>query len=281
MVTLYCASWIIYSVIRDNTWKWLIYLTDWSFLCVTTYFVCSTLTSLIYWAHHRGKRMDNESGHACTPEEQTSSQRDPYSHTTRVTPESSDSGDGSQQEQYYDSYEDTEQIEASAQAQDIDKSEIPLVVVTVDYCQTWYHKVTWLFYIIAANIAPVVTVVFWSLLYSGGAVHEIDIAFHAMNSVFMLIETCLSSIPVCLFHVVYAELYGIIYVIFTVVYWQSGGTDTNGEDHIYPLLDYGHKPYITALAITVIALVGLPLAQLWNFGMFTLRCHFNRMRSRQ
>lgn len=279
LVTLYCASWIIYSIIVDKTWKWPIYLTNWSFLCVTTYFVCSTLTSLIYWAHHHGKVMNVKSGHAHTAEEQKSSQRDPYSRTTCVTSESSDPLDGLQQEEYYNTYEDTEQMKASAQPPDSDQSDIPLIIETVDYCQTWYHKVSWLFYSIAANIAPVVTVVFWTFLYSGGAVREIDVAFHAMNSVFMLIDTCVSSIPVRIFHVVYAELYGIVYIIFTVVYWQCGGTDINGEDHIYPLLNYGHKPYTTALAITIIALAGLPLAQLWNFGIFSLRCYLYRFRS--
>lgn len=225
--------------------------------------------------------MNSESGQARDPAERISSQREPSHNilSTRVSRESSDSLDGLLHEQYYDACEDTEQIDALGQEQDPVQSESPALTEHVDYCQTWYHKVTWFFYIIAANNSILVTVVYWSLLYSGFRIHEADVAFHLMNSVFMLIETCISSIPVRLFHVVYAELYGVTYLVFSVVYWRSGGTGSSGEHYIYPILNYEDEPYAAAVLIILYGLVGLPAAQLLNFGLFTLRCYLHRLRS--
>lgn len=142
----------------------------------------------------------------------------------------------------------------------------------VECPQSWYFKVTWLLYAIAANNSILITVVFWTLLYNGYGVGELDIAFHLLNSVFMLVETFLSSIPVQLLHVVYAMLYASAYCLFTVLYWFLGGTGEFGERYIYPILDYS-KPGEAVVMIVLYGFVGLPVTQLIHFGLFKLRCY--------
>ena len=140
-------------------------------------------------------------------------------------------------------------------------------------------KLRGFFYIIASNNSFMVTIVYWSFLYNGSKIRESDVAFHLLNSVFMLTETCLSAVPVRLLHVVYAELYGVLYLIFTVVYWRSGATNIIGDNFIYPVLDYENKPYATAVFIIVYALAGLPASQLIIFGLFKLRHYLHSLRS--
>lgn len=205
-------------------------------------------------------------------------------HTT-ARQSTSSSNEDLLEEQFHDTFEDNDWLhtddQAIRQSDDLMShgSHLYACVGNMDYSQTWYHKVSWAFYIIASNNSLNVTVVYWTLLYSGFPVGEADIAFHALNSVFMLTETCLSSIPVRLVHVVYAMLYGALYILFSVVYWLLGGTNGSGDKFIYPVLDYKGAPYAAVVLIVLYGLVGLPVAQLINFGLFRLRWYLQTLRS--
>ena len=185
------------------------------------------------------------------------------------------------EEQYYDACEDTDQIAALERAQNAERENADSSTCTnhAGYSQTLCHRVAWFFYIIASNNSFMVTIVYWSFLCNGCKIGEPDVAFHLLNSVLMLTETCLSAVPVRLLHVVYAELYGGLYFIFTLVYWLSGGTNSGGDNFIYPILDYKDKPSAAAVLVIVYALAGLPVSQLIIFGVFKLRCYLHSLRS--
>jgi len=229
----------------------------------------------VYLVDCHGNGTNFEQGRERTPEESAS----PVRHT--ALGQSRESLEGLLEEQYYDACEDTDQIAALEQAQNPvrENADFSTTVHHADYSQTLCHKVAWFFYIIASNNSFMVTIVYWNFLYNGSKIGEADVSFHLLNSVFMLTETCLSAVPVRLLHVIYAELYGLLYLIFTVVFWRSGGSDANGNNFIYPILDYKDKPYTAAKFIILYALVGLPASQMINFGLFKLRCYLNNLRS--
>lgn len=281
LLALYCLGWIIYSIISDNTWKGLLYLTVWTFICVTSYFICSTSISVTYWIHtYHNLAANHEPVEQQLPEDcrpssigETSSGASYY-----VTPRqsTSDSTESLLEEQYsHDVFEDIDVAPAQLvlPGDHASSCAYPSYASDEDYSQAWYHKVSWVFYAIAANNCLVVTVVYWTLLYTGYHVGGADVTFHLLNSFFMLTETFLSSIPVQLFHVIYAMLYGVLYVLFTVVYWSFGGTNDSGDRFIYPILDYSHKPVAATVLIVLYGLLGLPVAQLIHFGLFKLRCY--------
>ena len=242
---------------------------------MTTYFVCSSVISIVYLVDCRDNGTSCEQGREHTRGERAS----PVRHT--APGQSRESLEGLLEEHYYDACENTDQIAALEQAQNAvrENADSSTCIHHADYSQTLCHKVAWFFYTIASNNSFMVTVVYWSLLYNGFKIGAVDVSFHLLNSVFMLTEACLSAVPVRLLHVVYAELYGVLYLIFTVVYWLSGGTNTNGDNFIYPIVDYEAKPYDAVLLILLYALVGLPASQLINFGLFKLRCYLHSLRS--
>jgi len=230
----------------------------------------------VYLVDCYGNETNFEQGRERAPEERAS----PVRHT--APGQSRESLDGLLEEQYYDACEDTDQIAALERAQNPvrENNDFSTRVHHADYSQTLCHKVAWFFYIVASNNSIMVTIVYWSFLYDGSfKIGEADISFHLLNSVFMLTETCLSAVPVRLLHVVYAELYGLLYLFFTVVYWRSGGTDAEGNHFIYPIVDYKDKPWAAALLVILYALVGLPTSQLINFGLFKLRCYLHSLGS--
>ena len=135
------------------------------------------------------------------------------------------------------------------------------------------QKIFWLLYIISANVGLLITAGYWTILLEDEPIDVNNITKHALNSVFMVMDTFLSSIPVRLFHSAYTLLYIIMYLAFTVVYWQLGGTNNQGQPYIYKLLDYNNFKASTGCLIAFFLLLVQPVLQLMLFGLVKLRDH--------
>jgi len=133
------------------------------------------------------------------------------------------------------------------------------------------QKIFWLLYIISANVGLIITAGYRTVLLEDEPIDANNITKHALNSVFMVIDTFLSSIPVRLFHSLYPLLYIIMYLVFTVVYWQLGGTNIQGQTYIYRLLDYNNFEASTGCLIGFFLLLVQPVLQLILFGLVKLR----------
>ena len=134
----------------------------------------------------------------------------------------------------------------------------------------WYHQALWVIYNIAAVAAIAVTSVYWVLLFSN-KLTAVSVVVHAVNSIVMVGDTMLSSVPVRLFHVIYPMLYLIAYLVFTLIYWAVGGTSSFGNPYIYPMTDYTGRPVFSAVSQLCLFFIGLPLCQCLLFGFYQLR----------
>ena len=135
----------------------------------------------------------------------------------------------------------------------------------------WEHKLLWLLHILAATGGLFVTAGYWTILVDGDVIDANNITKHALNSVFMVIDTAISSMPVHLVHWPYALLYFAVYLIFTVIYWQAGATNLRGDPFIYGALNYNDfQPTIGGLLV-VFLLIVLPFLHLVLFGITKLR----------
>ena len=136
----------------------------------------------------------------------------------------------------------------------------------------WFHEALWVIYNIAAVAALLVTFTFWSLLFRlVNNLRALTVVVHGVNSVLMVGDTMLSSIPVRLFHVIYPMFYSIIYIVFTVIYWAVGGTSYFDKPYIYPQTDYTGRPVLSAVSQICLFFVGLPLCQSVLFSFYMLR----------
>ena len=139
-----------------------------------------------------------------------------------------------------------------------------------------HQKLFWFTHVIAATAGLLITAGYWSVLAGDDPVDANNITKHALNSVFMVIDTSLSAIPVRLLHSLYVLLYILIYLVFTFIYWLLGGTDNQGNTYIYKGLDYDNfEPIIVGL-MAVSLLVVLPVLHLILFGITKLRDHLYR-----
>ena len=49
--------------------------------------------------------------------------------------------------------------------------------------------------------------------------------------------------------------YLVTYLLFSIVYWLSGGTDPEGDHYIYPPLNYKHPGEAAGLVVVVVVVV--------------------------
>ena len=138
------------------------------------------------------------------------------------------------------------------------------------------HKVIWLLYNIAANAGLALSVGYWTIICTVFT-NEVDTAaagfvVHILNAVMILIDTAISDVPVRMFHSLYVIIYSLIYIIFTVIYWQAGGTNpVDGNNYIYKDLDWENVDTTMAVILPFFVLLGIPLVQLVFYGIYKVR----------
>ena len=237
IITGYNFAWLIYNIYLYRA-KLFIFLTNWTYLILNLYFLlASKLTFAAFYCEYRKPR--RETGPSTNEKEERSVE-------VEMEPgdENAKSGDTAK--------ETEEACEEDA--------------------LQFQHKLLWLLYIISANGGLLVTVGYWTVLYEDDEpIDANNITKHALNSVFVLIDTFLCSIPVRLFHFIYPLLYMIIYLGYTVVYWVLGGTNLQGQSYIYKLLDYDNYQAETGCLVGFFLLVVQPVLQLILFGYVKLR----------
>ncbi|XP_033098630.1 protein rolling stone-like [Anneissia japonica] len=136
------------------------------------------------------------------------------------------------------------------------------------------YKLQWFLYYLSANTSIMVTVVYWTALYSTGNLNFVDLFIdlnvHTLTSFVGIIETMLSATPFRFIHVVYPLWYGAVYLFFTIIYWVAGGTDPYGHSYIYPIIDY-ENDLVTAVLSIVGCIIGAFVFQVILWLLFNLR----------
>lgn len=92
-----------------------------------------------------------------------------------------------------------------------------------------------------------------------GKTGVIDILIHGGNSVAMFLTLLVVRHPIYIFHFVYTINVGIVYVLFSIFYFFSGGVDALGQSFIYNILDWGKNPVNSAIVALSTAFLGILL----------------------
>ena len=127
---------------------------------------------------------------------------------------------------------------------------------------TLCDKLSWLLFTISAELAVGVTLLYWTLLrddesdtlYSGG-----NLNVHLINGIVAILDLWIIGIPIHIFHVFYTLLFASTYAAFTGVYFVANGTSREGENYIYPVLDYESNPGLAAGLVVGAAFVVVPI----------------------
>lgn len=70
---------------------------------------------------------------------------------------------------------------------------------------------------------------------------------HACNAIVLFIDIFIHAHPPKIGHVVYPLTFGMIYTIFSIAYTVLGGTDRDGNNYIYSVLNWINHPLDSAI----------------------------------
>ena len=75
---------------------------------------------------------------------------------------------------------------------------------------------------------------------------------------FAIIDQTMTNRPWHLFKLWSSLPIPFIYLICNIIYWAAGGTNSDGDDWIYPVLKWGEEPGFAVL-VMMMAVVALPV----------------------
>ncbi|CAG9857737.1 unnamed protein product [Phyllotreta striolata] len=108
------------------------------------------------------------------------------------------------------------------------------------------YPVYYLLYTLATPLAFGITTIYWTD-YWPRPLLLLDFLRHGNNSIVMLVDLWLVSHRLRYVHVVYPLLLGVVYSLFSYVYYALGGTNREHSPCIYGRLNWAEHPYRTAL----------------------------------
>lgn len=98
---------------------------------------------------------------------------------------------------------------------------------------------------------------------------------HIWNSVYIIVEFCITATPIRLLHAIYPMAYALIYITFTLIYWAAGGVNSEGKTYIYSTLNWDNVKSTLPLVVGVV-FFAVPLLQAIIWSGFLLRITIRR-----
>ena len=132
-------------------------------------------------------------------------------------------------------------------------------------------KISWLLFTISAELAVVVSLLYWTFLSGRDAFSGTSLHIHLVNGIVALLDVWITGTPIHLFHHFYTLVFVSSYAAFTGVYYATNSTGREGENYIYPVLDYSSSPGLAVGAVVGIALVVLPLIHVFFIAHYLVR----------
>ncbi|XP_071123769.1 uncharacterized protein [Mytilus edulis] len=140
----------------------------------------------------------------------------------------------------------------------------------------WYLKVDWVFFNISNTISILISIMYWGLIYTGSEeLTSVNIETHALNIVYVIINFFMTGIPVRFYHFLHPIVFGIIYIVFSIIYEVSGGTNHQNKSHIYSVLDWSDTVH-TAMIALLIVFVAIPICHFTLFLLHLIRLFMNK-----
>ena len=170
-------------------------------------------------------------------------------------------------------------------------------------------RVSWALQNMSSSCALMISLIYWTALHpyvvkyhlmTSAWASFLNVFLHGLNSVSFLIDIFITARPVRIHHFYFGLLFGIYYMIFSLVYWVCGGvgrcavrcwsldnTTTSSptitttttttfsmdkaitsfpcdvvvcDKYIYPILDWDSQPGLAVLTV-VLGMLGMPLIQ--------------------
>lgn len=119
-------------------------------------------------------------------------------------------------------------------------------------------KIYWFTYNSVPVYAIYISLIYWLVLYDGREINLNNILTHGTNFIGPLIDLMIVNHPFCISQSVFPMLCAVFYSLFTFVYQQLGGVNFNGDNFVYPILNWNQRPVLAfTVAVTAVFCGGL------------------------
>ena len=130
-------------------------------------------------------------------------------------------------------------------------------------------RIVWILFESSHGVAMLVTIMYWGFVcshddFKNKSTSFLTVSMHLVNYLLLVIDLSFHRIPVRLVHVVYPIIFGVVYVVFNVVYTRLS------KRVIYKIMDWEYHPG-WALLYTFMAVAVLMVAQLFAYGLYRVK----------
>lgn len=136
-------------------------------------------------------------------------------------------------------------------------------------------KVYWLLSLLSICVSISLSAVYWPLIYDGRDQGVNDALTHAGNAIFWFIDLFVIAHPPRFGHFVYPLGFGIFYAyVFSLPYTLLGGTDRDGNNYIYSVIDFtGKTGRALGFSLAIIVFLTIMHFVLTGFAMMRIKIH--------
>ncbi|XP_064632957.1 protein rolling stone-like isoform X2 [Lineus longissimus] len=218
----------------------LFYLTMWSYLILSVYFIVAAVVSCYCYIVKRKVKIPSAF------------------HMKQKVGDSTGAANGGFREDPDDPLPETSVVSSDSAEIIVDKDSKDL---------PWYIRVQWILGNMAVPISFIITIMYFGVLFPSDILVQNreeqgivtisigDLSTHGLNSVCAFLDISISASPWRLFHFIYPTLYSIVYVLFSVVYWALDPQN----NIIYPVILDWNEPMIPLIVVAPLGLVGIPV----------------------
>ena len=136
----------------------------------------------------------------------------------------------------------------------------------------WYHIIQWGLFVTGTELAVAITILYWPLFYNpGDPIHGVRFNTHATQGIISAIELLFVGVPVRFYHFYFTQIFAVVFVVFTGIYYAAGGTNLDDEPFVYSILDYGNNPGSAIGIIIAVLFVLLPILHILFYLVYITR----------
>ncbi|XP_071495397.1 protein rolling stone-like [Diadema antillarum] len=218
----------------DTTAKWPIYLSNWSFFFLTIYFLTAAISTVAHYMQMRRDKVSSSATEAVS-----------FELGNPASPKSTSPG--------------------SPSATLLSQQEPTL---------PWYFKLTWLLQTVALNAVLFVAMGYWFFEYDPALekLQVFTIHVHAVAAVLGIVDFFVVANPFRVLHFIYPVIYFTTYIVFTLIYYHSGGINPYGGREMYEdMIDWEDNVGVSVGMSFVFIVVLGPVLHLIYLGLYVIR----------
>lgn len=131
-------------------------------------------------------------------------------------------------------------------------------------------KVYWVIHNTSMIMSLWITLMYWTVVHTPDKALDLtNFTTHACNSIFMFIDFVIVAHPIRLMHVIWPLSAGLIYGLFTLIYYLAGGKDPDGFGYIYEVMDWSRPGMVMTVVFGV--MVFIIVLHTFVFWLYRLR----------